>query len=139
MTLASDLRVQAEADLVARALANLLRNALRYAGDTGLITVSARREGGRVIIAVDDDGPGVPAGSIDRLGEPFFRPEAARTRELGGVGLGLSIVRNSIAACGGEVVFANRTPRGFRATVALAAGQPLYEGLTILGRADTKA
>jgi two-component system sensor histidine kinase CpxA len=102
-------------------LGNLIRNALRYAGQAGPITVSAARTNGHVIIAVDDEGPGVPAADVDRLGEPFFRPELARTRESGGVGLGLAIVRNSIAACGGEVRFANRTPRGFRAEIRLSA------------------
>ncbi|MBI4624525.1 MAG: HAMP domain-containing histidine kinase [Verrucomicrobia bacterium] len=117
----SDLHGLAEVELLSRALANLVRNAVRYAGEAAPIVVSGRREGARVIIAVDDDGPGVPAEALDRLGEPFFRPEAARTRELGGVGLGLAIVRSSIAACGGEVRFANRTPRGFRAELLFAA------------------
>jgi len=117
----ADLRVRADADLLIRALGNLVRNALRYAGETGVITLSARRDGAHVAITVDDDGPGVPPEALDRLGEPFFRPEAARTRELGGVGLGLSIVRGSIAACGGEVRFVNREPRGFCAEVRLAA------------------
>jgi two-component system sensor histidine kinase CpxA len=118
---ARDLRVMAEPELLGRALGNLVRNALRYAGDAGAITMSAAREGGRVVIAVEDHGPGVPATDLDRLGEPFFRPELARTREGGGVGLGLAIVRNSVAACGGEVRFSNREPRGFRAEIRLAA------------------
>jgi two-component system sensor histidine kinase CpxA len=118
---AGDLRVMAEPELLGRALGNLVRNALRYAGDAGAITMSAAREGGRVVIAVEDHGPGVPATDLDRLGEPFFRPELARTREGGGVGLGLAIVRNSVAACGGEVRFSNREPRGFRAEIRLAA------------------
>jgi two-component system sensor histidine kinase CpxA len=105
LNVAEDLRSAAEPDLLARALANLVRNALRYAGDAGPIEVSARRESNRVLITVEDNGPGVPAGDLDRLGEPFFRPELARTREGGGVGLGLAIVRNSVAACGGEVRF----------------------------------
>lgn len=117
---AADLHVRADPDLLARALGNLVRNALRYGGDAGAITVSAQREGARSLIVVEDEGPGVPAEALDRLGEPFFRPEAARTRELGGVGLGLSIVRGSVAACGGEVRFANREPHGFRAEVRLA-------------------
>lgn len=121
LDLQGDLHGLADVELLSRALANLVRNAVRYAGDAAAITVSARRAGDRVIIAVDDDGPGVPAEALDRLGEPFFRPEAARTRELGGVGLGLAIVRSSIAACGGEVHFANRTPRGFRAELRFAA------------------
>lgn len=116
-----EIRVRADADLLARALANLVRNAVRYGGDTGPITLTALRENDRVVIRVDDEGPGVAPEALDRLGEPFFRPESARTRELGGVGLGLSIVRNSVAACGGEVRFSNREPRGFRAELRLAA------------------
>ena len=117
----AELRAAAEPDLLARALGNLVRNALRYAGDAGPITLSGAKEDRHVILLVEDNGPGVPAADLDRLGEPFFRPELARTRESGGVGLGLAIVRNSIAACGGEVRFANRTPRGFRAEVRLNA------------------
>ena len=120
LNVADDLRANAEPDLLARALGNLVRNALRYSGETGLITVTAARENKHVSLIVEDDGPGVPAADLDRLGEPFFRPELARTRESGGVGLGLAIVRNSIAACGGEVRFSNRTPQGFRAEIRLA-------------------
>ena len=116
-----EIRVRADADLLSRALANLVRNALRYGGDIGPIALTALRENDRVVIRVEDEGPGVAPEALDRLGEPFFRPESARTRELGGVGLGLSIVRNSVAACGGEVRFSNREPRGFRAEIRLAA------------------
>lgn len=121
LTVASDLQVMAEKDLLARALGNLVRNALRYAGGAGPITVTATREDQRVAIVVEDEGPGVPPADLDRLGEPFFRPELARTREGGGVGLGLAIVRNSVTACGGDVRFSNRTPHGFRAEIGLAA------------------
>ena len=121
LDVADTVRVMAEPDLLARALANLVRNALRYAGDAGPISVTAQADHRHVAIRVDDNGPGVPSAELDRLGEPFFRPELARTRETGGVGLGLAIVRNSVAACGGEVRFANRTPRGFRAELRFVA------------------
>jgi two-component system sensor histidine kinase CpxA len=117
----ADLQALADPHLLSRALANLVRNAVRYAGAAGPILVTARREDRLVIVAVDDHGPGVPAEALDRLGEPFFRPELARTRESGGVGLGLSIVRSAVLACGGEVRFANRTPRGFHAELRLKA------------------
>lgn len=120
-TVPPGLRVMAEPVLLERAIGNLVRNALRYAGESGPITVTAQRENSRVVMAVEDNGPGVPGADIDRLGEPFFRPELARTRETGGVGLGLAIVRNSVVASGGEVRFSNRSPRGFRAEVRLAA------------------
>ncbi len=117
----ADLAAHADAEVLGRAVGNLVRNALRYAGAAGPIAVRAAREGDRVSLIVEDNGPGVPAADLDRLGEPFFRPELARTREGGGVGLGLAIVRHSVAACGGEVRFANREPQGFRAEIRLKA------------------
>lgn len=120
-TFPAGLRVAADADLLRRAVGNLVRNAARYGGAGTPITLTGAVTAGRVTLAVEDEGPGVPAADLDRLGEPFFRPEAARTREGGGVGLGLAIVRASVAACGGEVRFANRAPRGFRAELTLAA------------------
>jgi two-component system sensor histidine kinase CpxA len=122
VAVAADLRVRADAPLLGRALGNLVRNAVRYAGDHEPIVIDARVDGERVLLSVDDHGPGVPPEALSRLGEPFYRPEAARTRETGGVGLGLAIVRSAVAACGGEVHFANRTPRGFRAELRLLAG-----------------
>jgi two-component system sensor histidine kinase CpxA len=117
--LPSGLSVRADEALLRRALGNLVRNALRYGGDP--ISVRATRSGAVVAIRVEDEGPGVPAAALGRLGEPFFRPETARTRETGGVGLGLTIVRSAVAACGGEVRFANRTPCGFIAEIRLGA------------------
>ncbi len=111
------LAVRADAALLRRAVGNLVRNALRYGGSK--VSVAASVKGAHVHLVVEDDGPGVPADALTRLGEPFFRPEHARTRETGGVGLGLTIVRSSVAACGGEVHFSNREPHGFRAEIWL--------------------
>jgi two-component system sensor histidine kinase CpxA len=115
------LAARADGPLLARALGNLVRNAIRYSGDNTPIKVSAHNGGGRVVVTIADDGPGVPPEALARLGEPFYRPEAARTRETGGTGLGLAIVRSAVSACGGEVRFANLTPRGFSAEIALSA------------------
>jgi two-component system sensor histidine kinase CpxA len=115
------LAARADAPLLGRAIGNLVRNALRYAGDAGPITVTTRRDGEKVFVTVADEGAGVPPDALARLGEPFYRPDVARTREAGGAGLGLAIVRSGVAACGGEVRFANRAPRGFSAEIALAA------------------
>jgi two-component system sensor histidine kinase CpxA len=121
LSLPAGLRVLADPDLLGRALGNLVRNAVRYAGDAGPFTVTATAANDQVVIAIEDQGPGVPAADLDRLGEPFFRPELARTRETGGVGLGLAIVRSSIAACRGEVRFSNRAPHGLRVELRLPA------------------
>ncbi|HVU35824.1 MAG TPA: HAMP domain-containing sensor histidine kinase [Opitutaceae bacterium] len=123
------LHVLADEPLLTRAIANLIRNALRYAGESGAITLHADKNGDNATIVVEDEGPGVPAAALERLGEPFYRPESARTRETGGVGLGLAIVRSALSACGGNVHFSNRSPRGFRAEVTgLRLSQPPASG-----------
>jgi two-component system sensor histidine kinase CpxA len=111
--IAPDSQVLAHPALLARAIANVIRNAVRYAGDSGPITISSRviapASGGDagVILTVRDCGPGVPEDAVAKLGDPFFRPDSARTREAGGNGLGLAIVKTCIAGCGGSVWFEN--------------------------------
>jgi two-component system sensor histidine kinase CpxA len=87
------LTVRANELFLVRALANLLRNAVRYAGKDGPIVVSAERREGAVEIRVADSGPGLPESELERIFTPFYRPEVSRTRETGGTGLGLAIVR----------------------------------------------
>lgn len=86
-----------------RAIANVLRNAVRYAGHAGAIELTARNAGTDVEIAVRDHGPGVPAESLEKLFEPFYRPDLARDRRTGGAGLGLAIVKRCVELCGGAV------------------------------------
>ena len=120
VNMAEDLQVCAEPDLLVRALANAVRNAVRYAGQDGPITIHAVPSGAdEVTMTVADHGPGVPPGAIDRLFDPFFRPEAARTRETGGTGLGLAIVKSCVEACGGRISVRNRDGRGLELTFVL--------------------
>lgn len=116
-----DLRVQAAPPLLLRALSNVLRNAIRYAGDSGPIVVTATRaDADRVRITVADAGPGVPEESLPRLFDPFYRVDGARSRETGGVGLGLTLVKTCVEACGGAVSCRNLSPRGFEVELHLA-------------------
>lgn len=115
----ASLTVQAEPELLTRALANLVRNALRYAGDAGPVAISARGEGRDVRISVTDEGPGVPPDALHKIFDPFYRIEASRSRETGGVGLGLAIVKTCIEACGGTVAARNRELRGLEVCVVL--------------------
>ncbi len=119
VAVATDLTVAGSADLLTRAVGNLVRNAIRYAGDAGPISVTATVLDGEVRLTIADNGPGVPEEALSKLGEPFYRPDAARTREDGGVGLGLAIVRSCIEACQGTVTFRNRKPVGFEAELLL--------------------
>ena len=111
----------ADPELLLRALANLIRNAVRYAGHAGPITVSARRDGDSVVISVSDSGPGVPEESLAQLFDPFYRLEASRNRATGGVGLGLAIVKTCVESCQGTVRCQNRQPSGLEALVTLRA------------------
>ena len=118
-----DCRVCADPDLLLRALANGVRNALRYAGEGGPIAITAapatQPPDGKMDVSVVDHGPGVPPEAIDQLFDPFFRPEDARTRETGGTGLGLAIVKSCVEACGGSVSVRNRVPHGLELTFRL--------------------
>jgi len=113
------IRVIASSELLIRALANLVRNAVKYAGDAGPIYVSAEKRKDVVEIEVRDNGSGVPEDLLDQLFEPFFRPEASRDRDSGGVGLGLAIVKTCVETCKGAVSASNLKPNGFAVTITL--------------------
>jgi two-component system sensor histidine kinase CpxA len=114
-----DVMVRADAELLTRALSNLLRNAVRYAGEAGPITIRAQREQDAVRIVVADRGPGVPASDLPRLFDPFYRADASRDRSTGGVGLGLAIVKTCIESCGGTAACRNLEPSGLEVTMRL--------------------
>ena len=115
------IRVMASAELLTRALANLLRNAAKYAASAGPIYVTAEKRMDVVEMEVRDNGSGVPEDLLDQLFEPFFRSEASRDRDSGGVGLGLAIVKACVEACKGTVSAANMKPNGFALTITLNA------------------
>jgi len=87
-----------------RCLNNLIENALRYGA---CADVSIEDDGRTLRIAVRDQGPGIPEDQLERVFEPFFRLEGSRSRESGGVGLGLSIARNIARWHGGDVTLRN--------------------------------
>jgi len=111
--------VLASVELLTRAMANLVRNAVKYAGQSGPIVVTAEETKEIVKIIVRDNGPGVPENLLDQLFEPFFRPEQSRDRDSGGVGLGLAIVKTCVETCQGTVSAANLQPKGFAVTISL--------------------
>ena len=112
------LRIPGRPVALKRAFANLVGNGMAYGGGV-CAHVSSGGQG--AVVTLDDNGPGIPAASLDRVFDPFFRLEASRNRETGGVGLGLSITRNILRAHGGDVVLSNRAGGGLRATVTLPA------------------
>lgn len=116
-----DLHALADPELLQRAVANLLRNAVRYAGQAGPIAVAGMRHGSEVVLEVSDSGPGVPEESLEKLFDPFYRVDASRTRETGGVGLGMTIVKTCVESCGGTVTASNRPEGGLCVRMHLQA------------------
>ncbi len=84
-----------------RAIENLLRNAVRYAEKH--VTIEVKDEGEHVVVSIRDDGPGIPADLRQSVLEPFSRIEASRSRQQGGVGLGLAIVSRIVQRHGGKI------------------------------------
>lgn len=99
-----------------RALTNLIENAVKY-GKTAQAAITATSTA--IDITIDDEGPGIPESELTRVLEPFYRIEESRSRETGGVGLGLAIALAGVQAHGGQLTLANRPSSGLRATVKL--------------------
>jgi len=97
-------------------IANLVGNALKYAGDAELTLAQID---GHAVIAVRDHGPGIAPDDLPHLFEPFFRGERSRNRDTGGIGLGLSSVRGVARAHGGDATIANHPEGGAIARVTL--------------------
>lgn len=98
--------------LIRHALMNLIHNAIKYTPNGGTITVEVNATGGRAMIEVRDTGPGIPAAHRDRIFDRFYRVDAGRSREEGGVGLGLAIARWAVEANGGKIELASNGKAG---------------------------
>src|SRR5207248_10299721 len=94
--------VAADSDAVQQVLANLIGNAIKYAGSGGRIVLGACDVEGAVEFYVRDFGPGIPSQHLSRLFERFYRVDKARSREAGGTGLGLAIVKHIVLNHGGR-------------------------------------
>lgn len=119
--IAEDLQALGEPELLGRALSNLVRNALRYAGPAGPIIISASADQDSVKLTVADQGPGVPEDALPQIFDPFFRADPSRSRDTGGTGLGLAIVKTCVEACQGKVAARLRSPAGLEVELVLRA------------------
>lgn len=115
-----NLEVLAHGELLSRAVSNVVRNAVRYAGRAGEIKISAESKGvHQVCVEIADRGAGVPEESLEKLFDPFYRVETDRARQTGGTGLGLAIVKTCVEACEGKVAAENRLPKGLAVIMTL--------------------
>ncbi len=99
-----------------RALRNLIENGVKYGGHA---YVSFTHDRDNIFILIEDDGPGISVTDQERVFEPFVRLENSRSRDTGGIGLGMAIARNIIHAHGGSITLENRPTKGLRITVTL--------------------
>lgn len=99
-----------------RCFGNVIDNAVKYGRRA---TVTIERQGGKAIVRIRDEGPGIPEGELACVFEPFYRVEGSRSRESGGTGLGLPIARNIVEQHGGSISLANHPEGGLVATLVL--------------------
>jgi signal transduction histidine kinase len=107
--------INAKPRALKRCLTNLVDNALKY-GKRAMIRVD---DGDELVIAVSDAGPGIPQEALEQVFEPFYRLESSRSRDTGGMGLGLSIARDVAQAHGGTLTLRNRPEGGLTAELRL--------------------
>jgi two-component system sensor histidine kinase BaeS len=117
--LADDLFVTVAPDKVQRVLMNLLANAVRHARPDGEVAVIVETESDHVVVAVEDDGNGLPPDAPQRMFERFWRADDSRTRASGGAGLGLAIAQGLVQAHGGTIWAENRQGGGARVAFTL--------------------
>ena len=123
LTASEPIVVEGDAELLRRAVENVVRNAIRYAPAGSRVEISMTRKGRSASVTVRDYGPGVPADSLSRIFDPFYRVDSDRNRASGGTGLGLAIARRALQLHGGSIRATNADP-GLLVTVEMPAVEP---------------
>ena len=98
--------------LIYRLVYNLVENAIKYNFSGGTVTVNATQQNSQLHLTVEDTGNGIPDELKERIFEPFFRLDKSRSRELGGVGLGLALVREIVRVHNGSILVKNNANSG---------------------------
>jgi two-component system heavy metal sensor histidine kinase CusS len=105
--------------LLQRAIGNLISNALAHCSPGGVVTLSAQRQDKQVCIEVRDTGSGISANALPHVFDRFFRADPARSRNSGGVGLGLAIVQQIALMHGGRVKIESNPGVGTKVSILL--------------------
>ena len=105
--------------LIYRLLFNLIENAIKYNHTGGSVTVSIRKEQHQALLHITDTGCGIPEAYRESIFQPFFRVDKSRSRQLGGVGLGLALVKEIAVLHGGNVCVESSSEKGTTFAVRL--------------------
>jgi signal transduction histidine kinase len=116
-----DLVIDGDPERLHQVFGNLVENAARFAPDDTAVVLTARQRAGRVVFEVVDEGPGIPAESLTRVFDRFYRTDDARSTDEGGSGLGLAIARWIVELHGGHIRAEQVDPHGCRMVVDLPA------------------
>lgn len=108
---------------IEQVLINLIDNAVKYTPKNGEIKIKAEKKGDKVYFSIEDNGIGIPQADQERIFERFYRVDKARSRELGGTGIGLSIVKNIIKQHGSEIKLESREGEGSKFSFYLNAAR----------------
>ncbi|MBS0615299.1 MAG: PAS domain-containing protein [Verrucomicrobia bacterium] len=114
-----ELLIQADPDLLELALMNLMENAVKYSPKPAKITLTARSTNGDAQIDIADQGMGIPPDDLPHIFERFFTVDKARSRSMGGAGLGLSLVKTIIEKHGGTITATSTLGKGTTFTIRL--------------------
>ncbi len=120
--------IEAEKRLLHRAIENILRNAILHSPDLGHIWLTLLHNPSDKTVHIDiiDQGPGVPAGQLAKLTDPFYRVDTSREKKKGGYGLGLSIAMEAVRLHHGQLDFANHSEFGLQVHITLPCFQSVH-------------
>jgi len=114
-----DFRIEADKDKIEQVIVNLTDNAIKYTKDSGRINISLLEHQNEITVTFQDNGIGIPKEDIDRVFERFYRVDKARSRELGGTGLGLGIAKHIVLAHNGKIHIESKINEGTKVSVTL--------------------
>lgn len=115
----SSISIVADEDRLSQIWSNLLSNSIKFTGENGWITITAIEKGEQVLVEIEDNGVGMPEEEIRNIFKPFYKVDKAREREMGGSGIGLSIVKRVVDLHQGNIEVASALGKGTKVSVQL--------------------
>ena len=117
-----DFKIKADRDKIEQVIVNLIDNAVKYTNEAGQIDIFLLERQDEITITIRDNGIGIPREDIDRVFERFYRVDKARSRELGGTGLGLGIAKHIVLAHNGQISIESEIRKGTKVLIRLPKG-----------------